>query len=661
MVFDNRELKLPDDLAEMSEDELRTLCERIRKRLIDVVSKNGGHLASNLGVVELTVALCSFYNPYKDRIVWDVGHQAYVHKILTGRDSAMDTLRQNGGISGFPKREESEADAFDTGHSSTSISAALGMARAAQLCGSDVKTVAVIGDGALTGGMAFEALNDAAQSKCDITVVLNDNGMSISKNVGALSKYLRRVRTQHSYITAKKKIRRAVVKIPLVGEKLARRIRKMKNSIKFRVVAGGEFFENLGLTYIGPVDGHDILALRTAFERAERSKETALIHVITKKGKGYRYAEENPGAFHGITPFDIETGSALIGTGTPAVSLSKVFSQKLCELAEKDDKICAVTAAMPTGTYLKLFNDRFPSRFFDVGIAEQHAVTMCAGMSAMGMKPVAVIYSTFMQRAYDQLLHDVSVQGLPLVAGFDRAGVAGPDGETHQGIYDFAYLGHLPGATVAAPANAEELEQMLELGISMYGEDSEIPKGLFAIRYPAKERWNGSGNVSEVVYGKGCVCYDSRSDKSGKADLCIMSVGEMLGYAVNAAESLTRQYCSVIVYNARFFKPLDADGVQWCAENSRMIITVEDAVIVGGFGEHVKLMLSRFGYTAVEIAALPDEIVRHGTIGEIHNKYGLDAAGIEARFKYFSRTGRFTGEGSAECKAERAESKGYET
>ena len=468
MLSYGKELKLPEDIAEMSRQELESLCKDIRERLVEVVSKNGGHLASNLGVVELTVALYSIYDPFKDRIVWDVGHQSYVHKILTGRDEEMNELRKMDCLSGFPKREESQADAFDTGHSSTSVSAALGIARAAKLTGQNVKTVAVIGDGALTGGMAFEALNDAAQTKCDITVILNDNGMSISKNVGALSDYLGKIRKKNSYINAKRRVKNFLSRIPVVGAPVARVLRKIKNAVKFKIVPG-EFFENLGLTYIGPVDGHDIKGLRAAIIRAEENDEPAMIHVITNKGKGYRPAEENPGKFHGITPFNAETGE-VIGAGDPDApeSLSKVFAEKLCQLAEQDEKICAVTAAMPTGTCLKLFSDKFPHRFFDVGIAEQHAVTMCAGMSSMGAKPVTVIYSTFMQRAYDQLLHDVSVQGLPLVVGLDRAGAAGPDGETHQGLYDFAYLGHMPSATVAAPANKRELEDMLELGMSMY-------------------------------------------------------------------------------------------------------------------------------------------------------------------------------------------------
>ncbi len=642
MLFEKEEVRLPDDIANMSDEELDELCGKIRARLVEIVSKNGGHLASNLGVVELTVALFSHYNPYVDRIVWDVGHQSYVHKILTGRDSAMDTLRQKGGLSGFPKREESKADAFDTGHSSTSVSAALGMARAARILGSSMRTVAVIGDGALTGGMAFEAINDAAQSKCDITIILNDNGMSISKNVGALSEYLRKIRTKNSYIRAKRKIRRFVVKIPVVGEKLAKVIRRIKNSIKFKVVPG-EFFENLGLTYIGPVDGHDIKAIRTALERADMAEEPAMIHVITKKGRGYKHAEDNPGAFHGITPFNAETGEVENTSGAASVSLSKTFAVKLSELAEKDSSICAVTAAMPTGTCLKYFKDKFPERFFDVGIAEQHAVTMCAGMAVVGAKPVTVIYSTFMQRAYDQLMHDVSIQGIPLVAGLDRAGVSGPDGETHQGLYDFAYLGHMPYASVAVPASADELERMLELGMTVYDESSVIPKGLFAIRYPAKDRLSEKHALllkESIEYGKGCVCFDSRKDRSARASLCIMSMGEMLEYALCAAESLTAQGFSVIVFNARFFKPLDEDGVAFCADNAEVIITVEDAVITGGFGERVKLLLceklSKKEFKALETAAFPDEIIRHATIKELHREYMLDAEGLEARFKRIS-------------------------
>ncbi len=638
MLLDGNELRLPEDIAKMSSKELEELCKEIRERLVEVVSKNGGHLASNLGVVELTVALYSIYDPFEDRIVWDVGHQSYVHKILTGRDTLMDDLRKIDCLSGFPKREESKADAFDTGHSSTSVSAALGIARAAKLLGKDIKTVAIIGDGALTGGMAFEALNDAAQTKCDITVILNDNGMSISKNVGALSNYLGKIRTKHSYINAKRRIKNFLSRIPVVGAPVACFLRKIKNAVKFKIVPG-EFFENLGLTYIGPVDGHDIKGIRAAIIRAEENDEPAMIHVITKKGKGYRPAEENPGKFHGITPFDAETGE--VKGGNASVSLSKVFAEKLCELAEKDEKICAVTAAMPTGTCLKLFSERFPERFFDVGIAEQHAVTMCAGMSSMGAKPVTVIYSTFMQRAYDQLLHDVSVQGLPLVVGLDRAGAAGPDGETHQGIYDYAFLGHLPLCTVAAPANKWELERMLEMGMTVYNEETVIPKGCFAVRYPAKDRFSGKyydENASAPVeYGKGCVCYDSRASERSRAALCIISIGEMLEYALEAAEKLTAEGVSVVVFNARFFKPLDVEGVMYCAANAERIITVEDAAEIGGFGEQVKLVAERVCPGGVHIAAFPDEIIRHGRIDELHKKYGLDADGLVARYRYIVR------------------------
>lgn len=630
--------RLPDELAGMTQTELAELCGEIRKRLIEAVAKNGGHLASNLGVVELTVAMYSLYDPFKDRIVWDVGHQAYVHKILTGRNAEMDTLRTFGGLSGFPKREESGADAFNTGHSSTSVSAALGMARAAQLAGEKRKIIAVIGDGALTGGMAFEAINDAAQSKCDITIVLNDNGMSISKNVGGLAKYLRRIRTRKSYMRAKSRIRQMLLKIPKVGKKLAKWTRRLKNSIKFLLIPG-EFFENLGLTYLGPVNGHDITAVRDAFKHSDEYEGPVLIHVITKKGKGCDFAAEDPVFYHGAGPFNADTGEML---SEASVSMSKAFAEKLCALAGKDEKICAVTAAMPTGTGLEAFHSAFPKRFFDVGIAEQHAITMSAGMSVMGSKPVVVIYSTFLQRAYDQLLHDVCLQKIPLVVGIDRAGVAGPDGETHQGLYDFAYLSHLPNVAVAAPASCEELSQMLEMAVSVYdGESAGVPQGCFALRYPAKERFAHNPELlaaHPVEYGRGIVCFDSSNGgNDAAADIGILVIGEMLEEALLAAETLTAEGKSVLVFNARFFMPLDAEGIKHLASRADVIVTVEDAVKKNGFGESVMLLLAENGiHKKVGILALPDKAIGHGKISEIHHLYGLDAEGIAARCRALS-------------------------
>ncbi|MBQ8164213.1 MAG: 1-deoxy-D-xylulose-5-phosphate synthase [Clostridia bacterium] len=626
-MLPDKEMKLPEDLKNMSRGELEELAKEIRERLVDVVAKNGGHLASNLGVVELTLAMYSFYNPYIDRIVWDVGHQTYVHKILTGRNAAMDTIRQYEGLSGFPKTEESCADSFNTGHSSTSISAALGMARAKQMTGADYKVCAVIGDGALTGGMAFEALNDAAQTFCDMTVILNDNGMSISRNVGGLSKYLGKIRTGKSYTRVKKGVKKVLGSIPWLGKKLVLLIHKLKKSIKLMLIPG-EFFEDLGLEYIGVVDGHDIEEIREALEKAEKKKGPVIVHVMTKKGKGYRPAEDNPALFHGISPFDKETGNVTTLSGG---SFSEAFAEKLTELAADDDKISAVTAAMPLGTGLEKFEHKYPERFFDVGIAEQHAVTMAAGMSICGTKPVIAVYSTFLQRGYDQLLHDVALQNLPLVIGLDRSGINGQDGETHQGIYDFAYLGHLPNTTVAAPCSIKEMQNMLSMGMKVFEKDSQPDiHGCFVIRYPAKERLTerkGLLSYTELEYGKGAVIYDSAN--GGFADLCIMSVGAIAEEAVKAAEKLTLNGVSVRVFNARFIKPIDEAGIIQNARNAKCVITVEEAVAFGGFGERAMLICKNNGIdTKLKVIALPDEALPHGKISQIQHMYGLDADGI---------------------------------
>lgn len=626
-MLPDKDFKLPEDLENMSPAELENLAKDIRERLVDVVAKNGGHLASNLGVVELTLAMYSFYNPYKDRIVWDVGHQTYVHKILTGRNDAMDTIRQYEGLSGFPKTEESVADSFNTGHSSTSISAALGMARAKRMTGADYKVCAVIGDGALTGGMAFEALNDAAQTFCDMTIILNDNGMSISRNVGGLSKYLGKIRTGKSYTRVKKKVKKVLGAIPGIGRHLVLLIHKLKKSIKLMLIPG-ELFEDLGLSYIGVVDGHDIKAVKKALEKAEKKKGPVIVHVMTKKGNGYKPAEEDPALFHGISPFDKETGKVKSSSDK---SFSIAFADKLTELAADDDKISAVTAAMPLGTGLEKFEHKYPERFFDVGIAEQHAVTMAAGMAICGAKPVIAVYSTFLQRGYDQLLHDVALQDLPLVIGLDRSGINGQDGETHQGIYDFAYLSHLPNTTVAAPCSIKEMEDMLELGMQVFDKEKNPEvHGCFVIRYPAKERLterNGLLDYSPVEYGKGAVIFDTAD--GGEADLCIMTAGAIAEEALKAAEKLAETGVKVRVFNARFIKPLDEEGVLKNAAGAKCVITAEEAVEFGGFGERVKLICQNNNITSkIKVIALPDAALPHGKISQIQKLYGLDAEGI---------------------------------
>ena len=633
MLFEKMPV-LPDDLAAMDEKQLNTLCEEIRKRLVETVSVNGGHLASNLGVVELTVALYSIYNPHRDRIIWDVGHQSYVHKILTGRDAGMDRLRRPDGVAGFPKISESDADAFNTGHSSTSISAALGYARAYKFTGENRAVIAVIGDGALTGGMAYEALNDIAQSQCRVIVVLNDNGMSIDRNVGGLSKYLAKIRRRHSYMRAKRNVRGFLLKIPKIGRPITRVISRAKNRVKHWVVEG-KFFENLGLYYLGPVDGHDIYALKMIFERANEIDGPVLVHVQTQKGRGYGPAEKEPEIFHGVGEFVAETGEI---KSKNCESLSKVFSEELCSLAEKDDKIVAVTAAMSIGTGLDSFAQQFPDRTVDVGIAEQHAITMAAGMSIAGMKPVAAIYSTFLQRAYDQLLHDVALQKHPLVVGIDRAGVCGYDGETHHGIYDFAYLGGIPFTTVAAPSSAKQLRETVRLAIHVYDKDDEsspVPADagkLFAIRYPAKERatFTGDANYIDVSleYGKGAVCFN-RPDENGSYDVALLSIGEVLEEVFAAAKALAERGLSVVVFDARFFKPLDTEAIFKLADRSKLVVTAEDAIADDGFGEHVRLALADSGRknTVVSLAH-NNGLIPNDSIANQMKADGLDREGI---------------------------------
>lgn len=622
MIFEKPPV-LPDDLAKLGPKELNTLCDELRERLIDVVSKNGGHLASNLGVVELTVALYSIYNPNRDRIVWDVGHQTYCHKILTGRDDKFDELRRPGGIAGFPKRSESIADAFNVGHSSTSISAALGLARAYRLAGDDRAVVAVIGDGALTGGMAFEALNDAAQSKCNVKIILNDNGMSIDKNVGGLSKYLAKIRHGHSYMTAKKRTRDFFMKIPHVGPKLTVFFSKQKNKLK-HIVVEGKFFENLGFHYIGPVSGHDIYALKLAIEHANEIPGPVFLHVQTQKGHGYEPAEKQPEYFHGVANFNAETGIIM---KSYSVSLSHVFSEKLINLAKNDEKIVAITAAMSKGTGLDMFYEAYPDRFFDVGIAEQHAVTMAAGMAAAGMKPVVDIYSTFMQRAYDQLLHDVILQRLPMVVALDRAGLCGYDGETHHGIYDFSFMGGMPNTVVFAPSCVKTLEKGIEMALKIYdGAFDNV--NLFALRYPARDRFefenDGAYIDADFEFGKGRVVFDSRKSENEKGYILLVPIGETLNDAFAAAKELAEAGKSVVIYDALFLNPSDRRLTE-LSENAGRIVSIEDAFEKDGFGERLKLFL---GNNNVEIIAVSEEIFECDKLSNQLKRAGISKENI---------------------------------
>lgn len=630
-------------MRSLSFDEQKDLCAELRERIISVVLENGGHLASNLGVVELTVGMYNVFDPFYDRIVWDVGHQTYVHKILTGRNGKFDTLRREGGLSGFPKRSESEADAFNTGHSSTSISAAVGFARAAKITGENRASVAVIGDGAFTGGQAFEALNDAAGHDDRVIIVLNDNGMSISKNVGGLARYLGRMRTRTTYIKLKKGVKKVLSAIPRIGTKLVKKIQKIKLSFKLLLIPG-ELFELLDCVYIGPIDGHNVQAVTEAMKKASNvTDKPCVVHVITKKGQGYKPAEDMPEKFHGVaeekktaparsetcktTDDDQEKKSPQ--TLEPSNSYSEVFASTVCDLASKDDKVVAVSAAMTLGTKLEMFKEKYPDRFFDVGIAEQHAVTLAAGLSFGGVKPYLVLYSTFAQRAYDQLLHDAALQQAKIIIGFDRGGAAGRDGETHQGIYDLAYAKTLPSGTVFAPSSLAELSAVIRFSYGIF--ENKIPAGPFIIRYPAKNDFTEREEVAKIEYGKGEVIKDTE-----KKDIALIAIGSVVNAAVEASERLEKSGFGVALLNARFAKPIDLKGIRELVRDASVIVTIEDGIVTGGFGETVVSELAQVVedgkniLTGKKIRCLgyPDEPVLQADIRSIYKKYGLDADGI---------------------------------
>lgn len=606
----------PSDLKNLKPCCLEKLAAEIRAFLIEKISRTGGHIASNLGVVELTIALHSVFHTPKDKIIWDVGHQTYVHKILTGRKNDFISIRQLGGISGFPKMTESIHDSFNTGHSSTSLSAALGMARARDLQGEKYSVVAVIGDGALTGGMAYEALNDAGNSKTDLIVVLNDNEMSISKNVGGMSRYLSRIRTEPIYFKVRDDFQTLMEKIPAIGNSAHKVLHRVKGSIK-SLLLPGMLFEELGFRYYGPIDGHNISEMQEVMRKVKGMKGPVIIHVCTTKGRGYTPAEEEPQKYHGISPFDVKTGEVKkLSNG----SYSNVFGRKLTELAGKHEDIVAITAAMPEGTGLSQFYEKYPKRFFDVGIAEQHAVTMAGGLAAGGLKPVVAIYSTFFQRAYDQIIHDVSLMNLNVIFAIDRAGVVGEDGETHQGIYDIALFSTLPNITIMTPADYDELEKMLSYAV-------EEGKGPIAIRYP-----KGQGRRKLVP---------DMPLQPGKAmrllhgnDATIAVSGHMLPIAIKAAEILGEQgiYCDLLYY--RFIKPFDVDMLKQSALNTGLVMTVEDHVDTGGFGSIALKELNAQGVCVpFEIAAFPDIPIEHGEAGQLYERYGLDAGGLVKRIK----------------------------
>ncbi len=586
----------PKDLKQLNIQEKKQLAEEIRKYILKVISENGGHLASNLGVVELTIALHSIFNVPEDKIVWDVGHQTYVHKIITGRREQFKTIRQKGGISGFPKIEESESDCFNTGHSSTSISAALGMARARDLKNENNSVLAVIGDGALTGGMALEALNDAGFSNTNIIVVLNDNEMSISKNIGGLNRFLSRLRTKKLYKKSNNSIKKILYKVPIVGKTTIKVTQRLKRSIK-QLVIPKMFFEDIGFTYLGPVDGHNIEQLENILDLSKQIEGPVLIHILTKKGKGYKIAEENPDKFHATAPFDIETGKP---KKEKTSDYSKIFGNKLVELARKNEKIVAITASMKDGTGLAKFQQEFPTRFFDIGIAEQHCVTMAAGMASQGMIPVVPIYSSFYQRAYDQIIHDVAMQKLPVVMCVDRAGIVGADGETHQGLLDMAFLRIVPNLTIMSPKDFKELEDMLEFAIEL--------KKPVVIRYP---RGGEDKNVRFTTHKR---IEEGKSEiiKEGK-DISLLAIGNKVAVAMQLAEKLKLENLDAEIVNVRFIKPLDRDVIKSSIEKTKNVITIEDGTIINGLATSIKELIVEEALQNVQLKtiAYPDEFIKY--------------------------------------------------
>lgn len=608
------------EVKHMSYEQLEEFAQDIREFLIDSVSKTGGHLASNLGVVELTLSLYKVFDFNIDKLVWDVGHQSYVHKILTGRANRFDTLRKYNGLSGFPKREESKYDIFETGHSSTSISAALGMARARDLKNKKSEVVAVIGDGALTGGMAFEALNDMGYKKTKIIIILNDNEMSIGKNVGGLSTYLSKIRMDPKYNKLKHELDVTLRKIPTIGRGMADSIEKIKDGIK-QVIVPSMLFEDMGIKYLGPIDGHNIKELTKVMSLAKNIDEPVIIHTITKKGKGYSYAEKNPDRFHGIGPFNCDSGEICATTGD---TYSSVFGDEIVKLAGTNNNIVAITAAMRDGTGLSKFSEKFPKRFFDVGIAEQHAVTLAAGMASEGLKPVFAVYSTFLQRAYDQVLHDVCIQKLPVIFAIDRAGIVGEDGETHQGIFDLSYLSSMPNMTIMAPKCMEELRFMLGFAVNQ-----NYP---IAIRYPrGKDNSKVKLQALETfTKGKWEVLFNTlNEEKSNNKKVAIVAVGKMVQTAVLVREKLQQFNVETEVINACFVKPIDKELIERLTDADYTIVTLEDNLLLGGLGSLLLQHTSTLKSPAKVLnLGFKDEFVTHGSMDILYKLYGLDVNGI---------------------------------
>lgn len=609
-------IKSPADVKKLSEEETKKLCEEIRSKLIEVVSVNGGHLSSNLGTVELTVSLHKAFSSPQDSIVFDVGHQSYTHKMLTGRYQKIDTIRTGGGLSGFPKRSESEHDAFIAGHASTSISAAYGIAKAKQLTGDNSYTIAIIGDGSLTGGLAYEGLNNAGRFNKNFIVILNDNKMSISKNVGAMARYLTSIRVNPWYIRIKSKVERGLVKIPLLGKPIRNALRHSKSRVK-RLVLKDTIFDRMGFSYYGPVDGHNLEELSNAMFAAKKSKDPCLIHVVTTKGKGYSFAEDNSAEFHGIGSFNVDTGEAI----SKKENFSSVFSKVLCKIAKKDERVCAITAAMRTGTGLVEFSKKYKNRFFDVGIAEEHAVTFASGMATKGMMPVFAVYSTFLQRSFDQLIHDCAMQKLHIVLSIDRAGVVGEDGETHQGLFDVSMLNSIPNTTVFSPCYFEGLEKSLNTAI--YGCND-----LVAVRYP-----RGGEMYRPENYKENNVNYDIYGDKD--ADILIVTYGRLFSNAALCYKKLKEKSKSVCILKLCKIKPIDEQAVRF-ALNFEKIHFFEEGILAGGIAQTFFNMLSNNGYSGeYGITAVEDKFIDHDSVNGTLEKLSLDCDSMVKRIEEY--------------------------
>ena len=609
----------PNDIKEINPSQYNRLAKEIRHFLLHRVSEHGGHLASNLGAVELTMALHLFLEFPKDKLIWDVGHLAYVHKILTGRKEGFFTLREYQGMSGFPKRKESDCDVFDVGHSSTSLSVANGLVSARELSGGDEKIVAVIGDGALTGGMALEALNNVGKLKSNLIIILNDNHMSISENVGGMANYLAKIRSNTAYTGFKGGLEEALNKLPEVGTKIVRKLKQSKDSLKHLFI-GGMYFEDMGITYIGPIDGHDIEQVKRALETASKMPKAVLIHVVTKKGKGYEPAESDPGRFHGVEPFALKTGQPL--RESEGVSYTKMFSDTMLELAEENEKIVGITAAMPTGTGLTAFAKKYPERFFDVGIAEEHAVTFAAGMATGGYHPVVAVYSTFLQRAYDQILHDVCIGNLPVTFAVDRAGIVGKDGETHQGVFDLSYLAHIPNLTVMAPKSTRELKEMLRFAVQC--------KYPVAVRYPrGTSQETDELPVAEIMQGKAEVLEQAWDENAAEGfaecrRAALVAVGNTVSLAYKLKERLEKAGVMVSIVNARFVAPMDEACLIMLAKRHEVLVTLEENVARGSFGERVSALLMEHNCNARQVfGALDNCFIEHGDQQTLRDLYGL--------------------------------------